>query len=132
MEAVVIRLSQVVDKVKCPRTAIAPRRIEPGIKAQHFTRADLQQGTVGLQSFEFGFILDARQLQAVNLRVLNQERFVRRPEHRIPEAQPPEVFARMMLSNRVTYPKRRPRQAPAHQRQEKRSHELNFSRASHE
>ena len=116
MEAVVISLAQVIDKIPCPLAAVAPRRIKPGIEAQHLTGKNLQQGTVRLQRFKFSFILDARQVQAVNLSVLDQKRFVRRPEHRIP-AQPPEVPAGMVLRDRVMYGKSSARQAATHQSQ---------------
>src|ERR1700752_1849599 len=69
MESVVISPAEVIDKIKRPLAAIAQERTEPRIEPQHLTRADLQQGTVGLQSLEFGFILDARQLKPVNLRI---------------------------------------------------------------
>src|ERR1700683_1546748 len=131
MEAVVIGLAEILDKIARPRTAEAPRRIEPGIEAQHFAGADLQQGTIGLQSFEFGFILNTRQLQAVDLSVLDDERFVRRSEHRVPE-KPTKMPAVGVLGDSVVHRKSSPRQSPACEGQQDRSHELELNDAFHE
>src|ERR1700761_5404521 len=130
MKAVVIRLAQVIDKIQGPGTAETPRRIEPGIEAQHLARANLQQGTVGLQGFEFGFVFDTRQIEAVDLGILDEQRFVRRPEHRVP-AQPTKMSV-MVLRQRVMDGEGGARKAPANQGCKEGCRELELNETSHE
>ena len=120
VEAVVVGLAQVVHKVERPRPAISPRRIQPRIEAQRLPSANFQQGTVRLQSFQFGLILNARQIEPVDLSILEQQGLVRRPEHRIP-SQPPEMPA---VCVRAAHGKGAARHPPAHHRQEDNRREL--------
>ena len=73
VEAMVVSLAQIVDEIECPRPAKAARRIQPWIEAQALSGLDFQQRAVGFQCLEFGLVLNARQVQTVNLRILNQE-----------------------------------------------------------
>src|ERR1700736_2826397 len=75
------RLSEVFGKITRPRAAEAARRIETGVKAQRFAGPNGQKRLACFQSFQFVVILNARQFKAINFRVLQDQRFVRRPEH---------------------------------------------------
>lgn len=95
MEPVVIRLAEIVHEIERPRTAIAPRRIKARFNFQSFICDDRKQGTIGLQRFQFCFILDAGQIEPVDFGILDQQRFMRRHEQAMP-AQPAEMFAGMV------------------------------------
>ncbi len=70
-------------------------------------------------------------VQAIDLSVLNNQRFVRRPEHRIPQ-QPAEVPVAMMLPDSMLHGKSRAAQSRAGQGQQECGRELKFNCASHE
>src|ERR1700730_3706449 len=78
------RLSEVFGKITGPGAAKAARRIETGVKAQRLAGPNGQKRLTCLERFQFVVILNARQFKAINFRVLQDQRFVRRPEHRAP------------------------------------------------
>src|ERR1700732_143591 len=75
------RLAQVFGKITRPGAGKAARRIETGVKAQRLAGPNGQKRLTCLESFQFVVILNARQFKAINFRVLQDQRFVRRPEH---------------------------------------------------
>src|SRR5579864_9015092 len=123
VEAMVVGLAEVLDKISRPRTAITPRRIQRVLNAQSLAGNDRHQRTIGFQSFQLGLVLNARQLKPVDFSVLNQERFVGRPEHRIP-AQPAEPMMRT-LRRRMVHSKSAARHPAAYERKKSDRRELN-------
>jgi hypothetical protein len=93
VEAMVVGLREILHKVARPGTAVTARRIEAGIEAQRFTRNNWLERSTGFERFELVIILNTGQFQAVDLRVLQEKRFVGRAEHRIPPRPVQEVMA---------------------------------------
>ena len=89
---------------------------------------NLDQGTVRLECLKFCLVLNARQVQPVNLCILQQQRFVGRPEHRMPEPTKMPVGA---MRNSSAYGERAARHPAANKRQEHHPCELNSNRLSH-
>src|SRR5579863_19882 len=85
VKLVVIGFAQVFEEIARPRTAIAAAGIEPAINLQILAFDNRNQFLAGNQLLQLCLILNARQLQAVDLRVLPQQRISRRTEHRVPQ-----------------------------------------------
>src|SRR5271165_577936 len=85
VELAVIRFRKVGDEIASPGTAVAARRIKAVVNAKGLTFLDRNQFVRGFQCLQFVFVLDAREIEAVNLFILPEQRIVRRSEHRVPE-----------------------------------------------
>ena len=66
----VVSFTEIVKKFACPGTAIAPIGIKPRIKAKRRTGNDWNQVFTGLQLLQFSVILNAGQVHAVDLVIL--------------------------------------------------------------
>src|SRR5260370_31401279 len=67
---VVVGLAQVVEKLTRPGSAVAPVRIKTRIEAKWWTGKDRIQVFAGLQLLEFGVVLNAGQIHAVDFVIL--------------------------------------------------------------
>src|SRR5262249_16983089 len=86
-------------------------------------RNNRHKGSVGFQRLQFCFILNAREIKAVDFSILNQERFMRRLEQRIP-TQPAEMPMTCFRRGRVVNGKRGARHAAADESDEKNGRKL--------
>src|SRR5438477_9747131 len=84
MKFFVVRGTEVFQEIQRPFAAIAPRRIERRLNPQGFARNDGKQIAAKLQSLKLLIIINTGQVEPVYLFVLQQKRFVRWLEHRIP------------------------------------------------
>src|SRR4029077_12280120 len=92
-------------------------------------RDDRDQQPIGLQRFKLSVILNSRKVQAVHFGILEQQGFMRRPEHWVPE--PTEAPVPRMLRNSATHGEGAIRHPAANQRQEHHRRELKSNRLSH-
>src|SRR5262245_51052264 len=84
MKFFVIGFADVLKEIERPRAAVAARRIERRLNAQSFAWRYSYQVAIGDQSLKLLVIANPRQVQAVNFRVLQEQRVARRLEDRIP------------------------------------------------
>src|SRR5258706_840221 len=85
VELAVVGFGKVLEKIARPGTAIATRRIKAAFNLQRLALLNGYQCTRGLERFEFGVVLNAGQIAAVDFCVLPDQGIARRTEHRIPE-----------------------------------------------
>src|SRR5438876_11929179 len=88
VELFVVGCAQVIEKFACPRTAIAAIGIEPRIKTQRLTSDDRHQLIISFELLQLSIILDARQLQPIDLLILAEQGIARWTKHGVPAQAP--------------------------------------------
>ncbi len=84
VELLVVRLAQIIEELARPGTAIAAIGIKARIEAECGTGNDRNQILTGFQLLQFGVVLNAGQIHAINFVILQQQGFARRTKYRIP------------------------------------------------
>ena len=127
VEFFVVGCAQIVQELAGPGTAITAIGVEARIKSKALTGNNRHQVFAGFELLKFGVILNAGQVHAINFLILQQQRFARRTEHRIP-AQAADMSAmqpaRTTLRRNVTVQRKR-RSADRHGQQKKKYRALN-------